>query len=257
MAIKKADIHCHILPGIDDGAKNTEVSLELLREHRNQGVEKVIFTPHFNSDKISVEEFSAKRAQSAELLTSMKEFKDIGIEYKLGAEIYYTINLGELDLSNLCFSGSDYVLVELPTQARPHGMKRTFGNMIRNGYIPIIAHVERYSYMLKNPNELYDLIDLGCLAHINAEALIQKTKATSMICYFVRHGLVHFMCSDCHSRHRRPPNLKQGFEEMRSLLGDKYADRFLSNANDVFNAQTINPEINNLKKTKNMFGVWI
>ena len=255
MGSSMIDIHCHILPGIDDGARDVATGLQLLRMEKETGVDRLFFTPHFSSDKISVDEFVKRRADALDRLCSAAGYDTIGVEHKLGAEIYYTVALSELDLDKLCFEGTDYVLVELPTQARPHGMKRTFGNIINNGYRPIIAHVERYSYMLKDPKMLYELIDMGCLAQINSEALLEKNKLTSMVLYFVRHGLVHFICSDCHSAHRRPPDLDKGFEAVEKQLGEKYAERFLENAEALFNGRVIDPDY--IKKPVNVMGMWL
>ena len=255
MEKRMTDLHCHILPGIDDGARDVETSLALLTEQKKQGVDNIIFTPHFNSERISVDDFYKKRAESLERLTTLDDFKKLDINYKLGSEVYYTVGLSGMSLDKLCFAGSDYILIELPTQARPHGLKRPFGNIVSNGYRPIIAHVERYSYMLSDPTVLYDLIDLGCLAHINAEALMQKSKHTSMVYYFVKHGLVHFMCSDCHSIKRRPPDLEAGFKEMDNSLGKKYSELFMENAETIFNGDFFDPDY--VKKPRNLFGFWM
>ena len=255
MAKKKIDLHCHILPGIDDGAKNTEVSIALLREEVNQGVTKFMFTPHFNPDRISVEEFDSLRAKSLEKLSALEKFCDMKVEYKLGAEVYYTVGLSEMNLDKLCFEGSDYVLIELPTQARPHGLSRTLGTVVSNGYRPILAHVERYSYMMSDPAALYELIEMGCLAHINAETLIKRTKLSTMVNYMIRHGLVHFITSDCHSMHRRPPNLEQGCTALHAALGEKYEERFIENAGRIYAGISIDTEY--IKKPVNLFGMWV
>ncbi len=255
MAKKRTDLHCHILPGIDDGARNTEVSLELLRKQKNEGVDQIVFTPHFNADHITIDKFAENRAQALERLKAEKEFSEMGISYKLGAEIYYTIDLPNMNLDELCFQGTDYVLIELPTQARPHGLRRTFGTIVSNGYTPIIAHVERYSYMLSDPSVLYELIEMGCLAHINAEALIKKTRATGMVAYFVRKGLVQFLCTDCHSPHRRPPNMDAGFDAMTSLVGEKYTELFTENAGAVFDGRRI--DLDHVKKPQKLLGLWL
>lgn len=255
MEKKRTDIHCHILPGIDDGARDLETSLDLLRGQKEQGVRNIVFTPHFNFDKISIDEFEKKRSESLKKLTDSQEFRELAIDYRVGAEVYYTVDLGRRDLDKLCFSGSDYVLIELPTQARPHGVKRTFGDIISNGYRPILAHVERYSYMLSNPEDLYDMIDMGCLAHINAEALINKSKATPMLRYFIRCGLVHTMCTDCHSRNRRPPNLDAGMRELRALVGREFEEEFTDAADAIFHGRRVDTD--RLRKPKNLFGIWV
>lgn len=255
MARKRSDIHCHILPGIDDGARDLDVSLGLLQKQKEQGVENIVFTPHFNYDKISIEEFDSMRSKSLKTLTESPQFSELSIDYRVGAEIYYTVDLGRKNLDKLCFSGSDYVLIELPTQARPHGVKRTFANIISNGYRPIIAHVERYSYMLSNPEELYEMIDMGCLAHINAEALINKSKSTTMLRYFIRCGLVHTMCTDCHSLNRRPPNLDEGMRELRTLAGKEFEEEFTDAADAIFHGRGV--DIDRLRKPRKILGMWV
>ena len=255
MVTKITDLHCHILPGIDDGSKNVEMSIELLRKQKNDGVGKIVFTPHFNSDRVSVERFVEKRSEALKKLEAEREFGDIGIEYKLGCEIYYTVDLAQMDLDKLCFQGTDYVLIELPTQARPHGLRRTFGTIVSNGYTPILAHVERYGYMLSDPSLLYDLIDLGCLAQINAEAVIKKTKSTGMVAYFVRKGLVQFLCTDCHSTSWRPPNLKAGYDALNNLVGEKYTERFQECSDVIFSGG--NPDLDFVKKPNKIVGLWI
>lgn len=255
MERKKTDIHCHILPGIDDGARNVEVSVDLIRQQRNDGVENIVFTPHFCSDRITVEEFTEHRTAALDKLCAVPEFKDMDINVKLGAEVYYTVDIPLLDLEKLCFEKTNYILIELPTQARPHGMKRTFANVVNSGFTPIIAHVERYSYMLSDPSLLYDMIELGCLAQINAEAVLKKTKLTPMINYFIRHGLVHTMCTDCHSPHRRPANLRDGLKELERMLGENYSELFMSNAEKIFNGRPV--DIGYIKKPRKILSLWL
>ena len=255
MVTQKTDLHCHILPGIDDGAKNLEVSIALLREEINQGVTNIMFTPHFDSDRISVDEFVSARGEALEQLRASKEFAGMDINFKLGAEVYYTVGLADMELEPLCYQGSDYILIELPTQARPHGLSRTLGTIINKGYRPIIAHVERYAYMMSDPTTLYDLIDLGCLAQINAETLVTKTKLSPVVGCLIRRGLVQFIASDCHSRRRRPPNLEKGFAALRSNYGEKYEARFLDAAKQIYSGAAICPE--DAKKPKKILGMWV
>ena len=82
------DLHCHILPSIDDGAKNKDISLEMLKEERKQGVQAIIFTPHFNFNRIDVDNFIEVRQKSYESLMSVPEVGELGMKFKLGCEVY-------------------------------------------------------------------------------------------------------------------------------------------------------------------------
>lgn len=255
MATRMTDLHCHILPGIDDGSRNVEMSLELARKQKNEGVGRIAFTPHFDSDRVSVEKFVEMRKGALEKLEAEREFRELDMMYKLGSEVYYTVDLSRKDLDPLCIEGTDYVLIELPTQARPHGVLRTFGDIVSNGYTPIIAHVERYSYVLSDPGLLYELIETGCLAQINAEAVIKKTTATGMVSYLIRKGLVQFMCTDCHSPHRRPPNLREGCDALTNMLGEGYTEKFLENADLIYRGKRV--DLDDVKKPRKIMGLWI
>ena len=140
------DMHCHILPGIDDGAKDEKDALELLRAEKEQGISKVVFTPHFNPERISLDKFLDMRKKSYERLKNTEGFSGLGIETKLGAEVYYSMRLIEMDVSGLCFENTNYIMLEFPTNVRPYGITHTVQNLMDRGYTPILAHVERYGY---------------------------------------------------------------------------------------------------------------
>ena len=91
------DLHCHILPGMDDGAKDTAVSLELLRREYEDGVRNIAFTSHFNSERTTVDAFTAKRQAAFEQLTAALEGQPMQFDFKLGAEVFFSPGLCELD----------------------------------------------------------------------------------------------------------------------------------------------------------------
>ena len=96
------DLHCHILPGIDDGAKDTAVSLELLHREYEDGVRNIAFTSHFNSERTTVDAFTAKRQAAFEQLTAALEGQPMQFDFKLGAEVFFSPGLCELDTRALC-----------------------------------------------------------------------------------------------------------------------------------------------------------
>jgi len=255
MAKTMTELHCHILPGIDDGAKDLDSSLALLREEKKQGVDSIVFTPHFNFEKISVEDFVAIRENAYRQLANNEEFQKMNFSTKLASEVYFSANLDSADLEPLCFGGNEYILIEFPFHFKPHGIMNMIDNVINRGYTPIIAHVERYDYVSKDPTILYDLVERGCLAHINAEVLIRNSSKSSLPMKYIKWGLVQFICTDCHSIERRPPNIEQGYEIVRKKLGDEYFNILSENAKRVFDGKKI--DLSEIKRPRNFLGSWI
>ena len=138
------DLHCHILPGMDDGAKDTAVSLELLRREYEDGVRNIAFTSHFNSERTTVEAFTEKRQTAFEQLTAALEGQPMQFDFKLGAEVFFSPGLCELDTRALCMGDTAYLLLEFPTTHKPHFIRQTLYNLQQQGIVPLIAHIERY-----------------------------------------------------------------------------------------------------------------
>ena len=249
------ELHCHILPGIDDGAKDLECSLELLREEKKQGIKSIVFTPHFNIDKISVEDFVSARNGAYQKLAENKEFQEMNFSIKLASEVYFSVSLDNAKLEDLCFGDSDYILIEFPFHFKPHGLMYMIDNVINRGYTPIIAHVERYDYISKDPTILYELVEKGCLAHVNAEVLIRNSSKSSLPMKYIKWGLVQFICTDCHSIEHRPPNMEKGLSIVKDKLGEEYFEKLIENAERVFNGKRV--DLSEIKKPRNFFGSWI
>ena len=229
------DMHCHILPGIDDGAKDEKDALELLRAEKEQGISKVVFTPHFNPERISLDKFLDMRKKSYERLKNTEGFSGLGIETKLGAEVYYSMRLIEMDVSGLCFENTNYIMLEFPTNVRPYGITHTVQNLMDRGYTPILAHVERYGYFTNDPIQLYDLVMSGCVAQVNAAAVVSGivNKGVSALQY-IKWEMAHIICSDAHSLEKRPPNTKAAYELVEKKLGKDYTDWLKKNSLDIY-----------------------
>ncbi len=250
------DLHCHILPGIDDGAKTTDISLEMLRLQKEQGVKKIAFTPHLKLDETTYEDFLKSREGSRKTLFSLPEYKEItdGLEIKTGAEVYFSLGILNYDLEPLCYEGTDYILIELPVKAKPYGLAEGLSNIINMGYTPVIAHVERYPYFADNPVLLYDLVMDGCIAHINAETVIKNNTASKMAMKYIKWGLVHFICSDCHSTKHRVPNLMNAYTVLKKEFGGQYVDWLVKNSENVFDNRYV--DLNIVQKPKKFLGFW-
>ena len=153
------DIHTHILPGVDDGAKNGEEALAMLRLQRESGVERMYLTPHFYPRHQEFEEFLEKRAAARETLRALTVGKDIP-EMRLGAEVHYSPDILEMDLRQLTLGDSDFLLLEMPHMIYPAYGEQVVSRILEDGITPILAHVERFPYFRKDPALLKRLIDL-------------------------------------------------------------------------------------------------
>ncbi len=227
------DLHCHILPGMDDGAGEVEASLELLSRQYQDGVRQIALTSHFNSHRVSVEEFLAKRNQAFKELTKALTHTTMNFHFKLGAEVFFSPQLCELDAGDLCMEGTPYMLIEFPVTHRPHFIRQTFSALEDKGIYPIIAHVERYPYMMDDPQLLYELVAAGAYAQINAGALL-RTGQTKQLLNLLKWELAHVIATDTHSLDKRPPQMGAAMKLIESKLGKGVAEQIIQNSFDLF-----------------------
>lgn len=244
------DLHCHILPGIDDGAKNIEMSMQLLQQELDSGVVGICFTPHFYYERTTIDEFVANRRKAFSTLVEPIKQNNIQLALKTGAEVYFTPALPSLDLRKLAFYGTDYILIELPTSFHPSGIEDVLFEVQQQGFIPIIAHVERYPYITENPTLLYDWVSSGALAQINASGLIRGGHTAKLLQKYIDWKLVHLMCTDAHHPEKRPAHLMAGFEK----LSPSMQKRFQKNSVRVFLGKDL--EIEDPIQPRYRFGHW-
>ena len=206
------DIHTHIIPEFDDGAKSWEEAEEMLHQAAEDGVEGMVATPHILNDK----DF----AREDELLEKFQELQRravdaaLNIELFLGSEVYaYPEMTFGSSFATLNDNGR-YFLVEFPMNTVPVFIPERFFNFVLNGLIPIIAHPERNLSIIKNPQQAYDFVQRGALLQINAGSLRgvfgQSAQKTSEL--FMHANLVHFVASDAHSPNNRHPRLRETYE---------------------------------------------
>lgn len=226
------DIHAHILPAVDDGAKDMETSLALLEMLKEQGVTHVVATPHFYPDTDNVEEFVETVSKAYSDLKRETEYKDLPTVY-LGCELRYFVGMGKSRaIKQFAIQNTKYLLLELPYGAP---ITKTVINDIVDikevlGLTPILAHVERYS-KVSGFKKLLKLVSDGiALAHINAGAVVSKEDAR--LCEkLIKGGYVSFLASDTHSVVNRPPYIKQALDIISNKLGRSAANRLVIKSN--------------------------
>ncbi len=197
------DLHTHILPGIDDGARDLPEALSMLSMERAAGVNRIFLTPHFNPERTGPEAFLSAREQAWLQLTSAPEALK-NMQFRLGAEVRFCPQLLDMDLKPFTLGGSDYVLLELAGQSCPPNLLQITGNFLQKGIVPVFAHVERYGFFRQDPMQLKHLIDLGALAQVSAGALFDRQdRQFSQAC--LRHNLAQIVASDAHRTSGRKP----------------------------------------------------
>lgn len=245
------ELHCHILPGIDDGAKNLDASMALIRKEVQDGVAGIVFTPHFHYERTTVEQFAEKRRKAFSAVAQAVRREGIPLAAKMGAEVYFTTALPSLDLRTLAFAKSSYILIEFPTTCQPAGIDETLYEVRRQGYTPILAHVERYPFVTEDPTLLYEWVSAGCLAQINASGLLREGRTARWLHKLMEWNLVHLLSSDCHSIEKRPPNLKDGY----AALPPRVARQMRRNGIEVYLGHEFLPP--EPTKPQYRFGRWV
>lgn len=223
-----ADLHTHILPNIDDGASSLEEAVELILLEKSQGVTDIVFTPHFSMDDSSVISFIGRREESFALLQEAisKKYPDIGINYHLGAEVKYNPHLLNIEIEDLCIGNTSYLLLE-PTSNSSFNLTETVIKMVARGITPILAHVERYHYLVNNERTLRYLSEAGALFQLTAKAFITKSnrKAAKKL---LRLGYADIIASDAHDLQNRKPCIGDAYKILK-----RKSDYFINNASII------------------------
>ena len=207
------DLHCHILPGLDDGPVNFDFSVAMARKAEEAGINIVVATPHVRSDY---------RTEPASIAAAVVELNDALANEELellvlaGAEVSLQ-KAAELDdgiLSTLCLGSGDYLLVESPYRSIDIDLEGIVWDLQARGFKPVLAHPERCPIFQRDPDRLARLVNGGLLCSITAASLAGRFGSTvrRFSLELMYDGLVHDVASDAHDHLHRPPDLLAGFE---------------------------------------------
>ncbi|WP_242920870.1 tyrosine-protein phosphatase [Pontibacter liquoris] len=216
------DMHSHVLPGLDDGADSPERSLELITALKAMGYRKLIMTPHVMSDFYR----NTPEGIRARLQLLQEAILEAGIEMELGCAAEYYLDEGLLDKlekgEELLTFGDNYLLFETSFLNEPMNLREAIFQMQANGYQPVLAHPERYTYFYGKYEELAGLHDLGVLFQLNLNSLTgyYSPGAREVAERLIDEGLVDFLGSDTHSlRH---------IESLKKVLYSKHLTKALA-----------------------------
>ncbi|MHB8128928.1 MAG: CpsB/CapC family capsule biosynthesis tyrosine phosphatase [Mobilitalea sp.] len=223
------DIHSHILPGIDDGPESLDETLRMLSIAYDEGIRIILATPHFFAWDIKV--------SSEGLINLYNEVNDVisnaGIDLNiiLGSELFYcaemigALNRGEA----LTIDGTRYILVEFPLSISFQELWKGLNHCIFAGYIPILAHVERYRCLTKQPSFVGDLICLGAYMQMNLSSIHGRiTNPKVSFCHkLLKKEWVHFLGTDAHGAYHRAPYTKEAVAYIKKKFGEKRVRQLL------------------------------
>lgn len=223
------DIHSHIIPGIDDGAQDQEMALNMLKIAAENGTEHIVATPHYipgstqNSPTNIVDKCNEFQQQSHREGISLKIYS--GCEIFISPDINTLFENGKINTLN----NTAYMLIEFPMMSIPPYTDSVLYELQLKGIIPVIAHPERNSEIMKDPDILRKMLERGMFAQGNSGSItgIYGKKAQNTIMKLIKEGMVHFIASDAHTNKGRSPNLskaaaiveqKYGYETMKNLF---------------------------------------
>lgn len=230
------ETHCHILPEIDDGASSLEMSLEMVERLKCQGAQKIIATPHYYSDSISLADFVKKRNAAYERLC--RALPPDSPQIIPAAEVYISKYLfGNDDLSEICAGSTKYAFIEHPfsEEFSDRALERLSSLIIDYGITPVLVHIERYRSLMDDTDTLDELIDLGCLTQVNISSFADAHRSIRKKLFkYLESGRISFIGSDCHNTSTRPPDYQGGAKEIVKRLGEEKLIELTENANRIF-----------------------
>lgn len=225
------DIHCHILPGVDDGARNMEESLWMLNKEYQEGVRHVILTPHFRYDMFEPHMNIVTR-QFMQLRRAAMNIGDEGMRLYLGCELHSSMDMVECLKKGrrLTLAGSRYVLVEFSNGDEKNYIEERVRSLLMNGFIPIIAHVERYKATRNDIGFLTELKDMGAHIQVNADTISGQDGfgAKTFARKVMKHGLLDFVGSDGHRKTERIPEIGKCVAKMEKTMGSEYVKKIFT-----------------------------
>ena len=218
------DIHSHILPQVDDGARSLDESIEMCRTSAEDGVTVMVATPHAHDGMHKTHDPQFLRGKVDELNRRLGGKPRI----LLGCELRFTHEL----VKQLCETGSaptiaggPYALVEFPHAVVPSGSEHPLFDLMTNQITPIIAHPERNIMLMNEPERFYELVSLGVLGQMDTGSITgQFGKPVQRAArVMLENGLIHFIASDCHNTRNRLPGMSAAVARAADIVGEKYA----------------------------------
>ena len=222
------DIHCHMLPGVDDGPETSRMAAAMLKKSYRDGVRRIIVTPHYRAEM-----FEPEKKVLIHRFLKMREYAETignaGIELYLGCEYYRETDMARALKCGVhpTMAGSRYVLVEFSSMDGYYRIRTVLYDLISAGFIPIIAHAERYPAFVEHPGNITDAIGLGAKIQINADTILGENgfRVKHFCKKLLKNDEIDFIASDAHDLKERPSRLRECAEYIEKKYGRQMAVR--------------------------------
>ena len=237
------DIHCHILPGIDDGSSSLKSSVTMVKKAAEAGITDIILTPHY----IKGSKYDCKNGDKRKLVTKLRNAvkkEGIKVKFHLGNEIFLDENIAKLikDRKVAPLGRSKYILIELPVREEDRSGKDILFELISAGYRVIIAHPERYFYFQENPHKIHEYIDLGCFMQGDYLSVLGRygKSAKKALKKYLKAGQIQFLASDLHHSHEEY-RIEEARKKLKRILksSDKVEELLEENPNHILKNESI------------------
>lgn len=236
------DLHCHLLPGIDDGSKSMEISLRLAREATENGITHALLTPHHMNGRYV--------NHKQDVIRRTKEFQkqinthNIPLTVFPGQEVRINGQLLEaLDRDDILFAdtGNRYLMLEFPDDDVPHYTSQMIFDLQQRGIVPVIVHPERNTKIMAQPELIYQLLENGCLSQITASSYVGTfgKKVENFSRQLIAAGQGYIFASDAHNLPGRKYEMRQAFDKLRREFDVGLVDRYQHNARLIINGENV------------------
>ncbi len=222
-----ADMHCHVLPGVDDGSKSMEMSLKMLKIAASENISKMILTPHFVIGEL--EHATATVSRRFEALKEAAKAEGIGIEFHLGNELFCSGGMEERlkDGSVFTLAGSECLLIEFFRSVSRTALRNAVLTVKSAGLTPVLAHVERYFELLDHPEAVPELKKLGALIQVNVGTILGNSGGAEkrFVLGLLKAECVDFLATDAHNVDRRAPLVQKALRKLYQKYDRAYVRR--------------------------------
>ncbi|WP_078556033.1 tyrosine-protein phosphatase [Bacillus alkalicellulosilyticus] len=236
------DIHCHILPGLDDGPKNENQSIEMAKAAVTEGITSIIATPHHRHPSFSNEGCTIK--DTTELFNQRLKQENIELTILPGQEVRMVGDIAQgLETKELLTlaDGNKYLFLELPSSHVPRYAANIIYQTQLSGITPIIVHPERNKELIEKPEVIYDFVKNGALTQLTASSITghfgKNIKKFSE--QIIESNLTHFIASDAHNIESRPFRLQESYMLIEKVFGTGTVYQFQENAQLLLEHQHI------------------
>ncbi|MGL4452996.1 MAG: tyrosine-protein phosphatase [Sarcina sp.] len=234
------DLHSHIIPMIDDGAKDENTTLQMLKRAQESGTKKIVLTPHYFRGRYMTP-LNEVRNLTKQIKDIAKE-NEIDIELYHGQEIYVTNSLLEdLESEEIgCINDTKYMLLELDLAQIQDSVLDIIYELSIKGIVPVIAHPERYIDFQKHPSKINKFIDEGCLFQLNAgsiEGVLGKA-SQKLAKLYLEQNIYSFIGSDAHSNGQRNTDINQFAQQIKEINKD-FIKTSIENAEKLLNDEEV------------------